>query len=61
MVEAKKLSAFLKQVKYMQRQFASTGDTSVNSENFPFAEFWDKMSQINLMNQLAKVNPEIFT
>ena len=57
---AVKLETFLKQIKYLQRQFSETGEVSIGSD-FPFARFWSKAEQIAMINYLYQIKPEIFT
>lgn len=60
--QAKQLSAFLTQVKFMQKKFSTTGSTqAVASDNFPFADFWDRAAQLTLINDLISANAEIVT
>lgn len=58
--QARKLQALLRQVKYMQKQYGSFGNISID-DNFPFASFWSKAEQIAMMNALYQINPKLFT
>lgn len=59
-IQAKQLQAFLTQIKYMQKQYATTGHISID-ENFPFSSFWKRSEQLAMMRLLYTTNPKLFT
>ncbi len=60
MAQARRLQALLRQVKFMQKQYATSGSMSIGGD-FPFAAFWDRAEQIAMMQSLYEINPKIFT
>lgn len=60
LASARRLQALLTQIKFLQKQYQSSGSVEVG-DSFPFASFWKKSEQIAMMQALYNINPSIFT
>ena len=55
--QAAQLQIFLRQIKYLQKQYKVTG--AVDYDNMPFADFWDKAAQKQLMELMYNAHPQL--